>query len=92
MYICQADWLRWDKGRRFEIPVVPGFNTQDMANAGYLLGKTPSDNFYYLLFAGTTDRTQFEKRYVDGYVWVSIYILCVRIYICVWVYTYMGSF
>lgn len=70
--LCQPDWLSWDKGRRFEIPVVPGFNTQDMANAGYLVGKTPGDNFYYLLFAGTTDRIQFEKRYVSTYIVVLI--------------------
>jgi hypothetical protein len=59
---CPSDWLTWDSGQRIDVPMVPGFNTKDLANAGFVMPKTKDDPYYYLLFAGTTERTSFQKR------------------------------
>ena len=63
------DWLSWEGGYRLDIPIQPGFNTKDQANAGFLYSQrqsTPTGGYYYLLFAGTTRRTEYHKRCVVG--------------------------
>lgn len=73
------DWITWDQGKRLNIPIVQGFNTKDMANAGYVYSNTINDPYMYLLFAGTTERTSYEKRYcaqIKGLIWSPIaYVL-----------------
>jgi hypothetical protein len=56
-----ADWLRWDQGYELKIP-VESFNTDNVANAAALYDWRGHDGFFYLIYAGRTERASYLRR------------------------------
>ena len=57
----EANWAQWTNGRELFV-ADEQFNTRDQANSAVLLDLTCVDGFYYLLYAGTTEREAYLRR------------------------------
>lgn len=55
------DWLKWGKGYELKIP-VESFNTDNVANAAALYDWRRHDGFFYLIYAGRTERASYLHR------------------------------
>lgn len=55
------DWLDWRDGRALQVP-LQDFNTVDRANAASLVNGGAVDGFFYLLYAGNTEKTSYLRR------------------------------
>ena len=56
-----SDWLAWGHGYELKIPVET-FNTDNVANAAALYDWRAHDGFFYLIYAGRTERTTYLRR------------------------------
>lgn len=56
-----ANWTHWQDGHGIPVP-KQGFNTVDRANAGFVADWTQYDGYFYLLYAGSTERNDFAGR------------------------------
>ncbi len=56
-----SDWLKWGQGYEFKIP-VESFNTDNVANAAALYDWRGNDGFFYLIYAGRTERATYLHR------------------------------
>ncbi len=56
-----SDWLIWEEG--YELLVKEeNFNTFDRSNAGFLADWRDYDDYFYLIYAGTTEDLSFARR------------------------------
>ncbi|HVR63464.1 MAG TPA: hypothetical protein VMU50_16300, partial [Polyangia bacterium] len=51
---AETDWLTWEAGMRLTVQ-REAFNTNETANADYLVDRRPVDGFFYLFYAGRTE-------------------------------------
>jgi len=56
-----ADWLKWTQGYELKIP-IESFNTDNVANAAALYDWRAHDGFFYLIYAGRTERSTYLHR------------------------------
>jgi hypothetical protein len=56
-----TDWLKWGQGYELKIP-IESFNTDNIANAAALYDWRRQDGFFYLIYAGRTERTTYLHR------------------------------
>jgi hypothetical protein len=57
----ESGWLRWTQGYTLDIP-KEDFNTVNIANASALYDWRQYDGYYYLIYAGCTERKTYAKR------------------------------
>jgi hypothetical protein len=56
-----GSWLHWSSPAQFNIP-RQSFNTKDVANAAFVADFTEYDGYFYLLYAGNTEKKTFKRR------------------------------
>jgi hypothetical protein len=56
-----TDWLKWGEGYELKIP-IESLNTDNVANAAALYDWRRQDGFFYLIYAGRTERTTYLHR------------------------------
>jgi hypothetical protein len=63
LYDLDADlgWDWWNLVGRLDVP-MQSFNTMDLANAGFLLDLRHIDSYYYLFYAGNTEKESYLGR------------------------------